>query len=141
MTSYFIEAFVFLFSLQRILAGVILSDKYIIPPLRDASADQAREASPEPESVGCIAAYVHRIADLESRLNSLKKKTTIAMPQAKKSAMLSQRISLLEDKISDLTAKIVHLEECNLYMIEVIEAASGPLSCKLSTTSCFLFTL
>jgi hypothetical protein len=63
------------------------------------------------------------------------------MAQAEKSAILSQRISLLEDKISALTARIVHLKEYDLYMIEVIEAASGQLSCKLYATSCFLFTL
>jgi hypothetical protein len=44
---------------------------------------------------------------------------------------LSQKVSLLEDEVSALMAKIVHLEECDLYMAEVIEAASGQLSCKL----------
>jgi hypothetical protein len=54
------------------------------------------------------------------------------MGQAKKSAALSHKGSLLEDRVSTLIAKIVHLEECDLYMIEFIEVMSGKLSCKLS---------
>jgi hypothetical protein len=62
----------------------------------------------------------------------LKKQATIAMGQAKKSAALSQKVYLLEDRVSALIAIIVHLEEYDLYMIEVIEATSGQLSCNLS---------
>jgi hypothetical protein len=53
------------------------------------------------------------------------------MGQGKKATASSQKISLLEDQLFALMDKIVHLEECNLYMIKVIEAASGQLSCKL----------
>jgi hypothetical protein len=54
------------------------------------------------------------------------------MGQAEKSAALSQKVSLLEDRVSALIAIIVHLEEYDLYMIEVTEATSGQLSCNLS---------
>jgi hypothetical protein len=50
------------------------------------------------------------------------------MGQAEKAATSSQKVSLLEDQLFALMNKIVHLEECNLYMIKVIEAASGQLS-------------
>jgi hypothetical protein len=44
---------------------------------------------------------------------------------------LSQKVSSLENQMSALMAKIAHLEECDLYMTEIIEAASEQLSCKL----------
>jgi hypothetical protein len=52
------------------------------------------------------------------------------MGQDEKVVVLSQKVSLLEDQVSSLMDKIVHLKECDLYMIKVIEAASG--SCLVS---------
>jgi hypothetical protein len=60
------------------------------------------------------------------------------MEQAKKLAALSQKVSSLEGQLSALMAKIVHLKECDLYLIEIIEAASEQLSCKLlGALECF----
>jgi hypothetical protein len=53
------------------------------------------------------------------------------MEQTKKSATLSQKVSSLKGQLSALMAKVVYLEECDLYMTEIIEAASKQLSCKL----------
>jgi hypothetical protein len=105
--------------------------------LLDVSTAQAPEDFFEPYSTDRTAEYIYRIADLEGRLDSSKKQTTVAMRQAEKSAALSQKVSLLEDQVSALIAKVVHLEECDLYMIEVLEAATGQLSCKLSKAPCF----
>jgi hypothetical protein len=60
----------------------------------------------------------------------LKQQTTIAIGQAEKSAALSQKVSLFEDQMSVLMAKVVQLEECDLYMTEIVEAASEQLQCK-----------
>jgi hypothetical protein len=54
-----------------------------------------------------------------------------AMDQAKKSSALSQKVSSLEDQMSVPMARIVQLEECDLYMTEIIEVASEQLSCSL----------
>jgi hypothetical protein len=99
--------------------------------LVDTVTSPVPEVSSEPDPADRTAEYVKRTTDLEGRLNSLKRKTTIAMGQAKKAAALSLKVSLLEDQVSTLTVKIVHLEECDLYMTEVIEAASEQLQCKL----------
>jgi hypothetical protein len=55
----------------------------------------------------------------------------IAMDQAKKSSALTKKVSSLEDQLSVLMARVVQLEECNLYMTEIIEAVSEQLQCKL----------
>jgi hypothetical protein len=52
------------------------------------------------------------------------------MGQAEKSAALSQKVSSLEDQMSILMAKVVQLKECDLYITEIIEAASEQLQCK-----------
>jgi hypothetical protein len=53
------------------------------------------------------------------------------MEQAKKSSDLPKKVSSLEDQMSILMAKIVHLKECDIYMTEIIEIACEQLQCKL----------
>jgi hypothetical protein len=64
-----------------------------------------------------------RIADLEGRLSLLKRQAKTAMDQAGKSFGLMKRVSSLESQVSDLMAKIVHLEECDSFLVEIIESA------------------
>jgi hypothetical protein len=41
--------------------------------------------------------------------------------------------------VSDLLAKIIHLEECDSFLVEIIESAYEQLQCKfLETPVCFL---
>jgi hypothetical protein len=40
-------------------------------------------------------------------------------------------VSSLENQMFVLMAKVVQLEECDLYMTEIVEAASEQLQCKL----------
>jgi hypothetical protein len=47
-----------------------------------------------------------------------------------KSSTLSQKVSSLKDQMSVLMARIVQLEECDLYMTKIVEVASDQLSCK-----------
>jgi hypothetical protein len=60
----------------------------------------------------------------------LKQQTIIAMGQAKKSIALSKKVSSLEDQMCVLIVKLVQLEECDLYMTEIVEEASKQLQCK-----------
>jgi uncharacterized coiled-coil protein SlyX len=94
-----------------------------LPPI-DVVSSQVPKVSTEPES---STEYTGRIADLEGRLKSLKQQTITATNQAKKSAALSQKVSSLEEQMSALMAKFVLLKECNLYMTEIVEAASEQL--------------
>jgi hypothetical protein len=53
------------------------------------------------------------------------------MDQAGKSFGLLKKVSSLESQVSDLMAKIVHLKECDAFLIGIIESACEQLQCKL----------
>jgi hypothetical protein len=41
-----------------------------------------------------------------------------------------KQVSVLEDKLSGLVAKIMHLKECDSFLVEFIESACEQLKCK-----------
>jgi hypothetical protein len=53
------------------------------------------------------------------------------MDQAGKSFGSLKKVSSLESQMFDLMAKIVHLEECDAFITEIIESACEQLQCKL----------
>jgi hypothetical protein len=53
------------------------------------------------------------------------------MGQAGKSFGLIKEVSSLKSQVSDLMAKIIHLEECDAFLIGIIESACEQLKCKL----------
>jgi hypothetical protein len=67
--------------------------------------------------------YSLRIADLEIHLTLSKRQVQMAIGKASKSCGFVKQISILEDKVSSLTARIVHLEECDSFLIGIIESA------------------
>jgi hypothetical protein len=80
-----------------------------------------------------------RIFDLEGRLSLLKCQAKAAVDQAGKSFCLMKRVSSLESQVSDLMAKILHLEECDSFLIGIIESACEQLQCEfLEAPLCFL---
>jgi hypothetical protein len=92
-------------------------------------------------SCRCIE-HLSRIADLEGRLSLLKRQARTAMDQAGKSFGLLKKVSSLESQVSDLMAKIVHLEKCDAFLIGVIESACEQLQCKLlGAPECLLLRL
>jgi hypothetical protein len=69
----------------------------------------------------------------------LKRQAKIVVDQAGRSFGLMKRVSLLESQVSDLMAKIVHLEECDSLLVEIIESACDQLQCEnLEAPLCFL---
>jgi hypothetical protein len=56
----------------------------------------------------------------------------MAIDKASKSCGFMKQISILEDKVLSLTAKIVHLEECDSFLVGIIESACELLRCKFS---------
>jgi hypothetical protein len=56
----------------------------------------------------------------------------MAMDKASKSCSFMKQISILEDKVSSLTAKVVHLEECDSILVGIVESACELLRCKFS---------
>jgi hypothetical protein len=61
----------------------------------------------------------------------MKRQARIAMDKASKSCGFMKQISILEDKVSGLTAKIVHLEECESFLIVIVESVCEMLRCKV----------
>jgi hypothetical protein len=69
----------------------------------------------------------------------VKRQAKTAMDQARKSFGLLKKVSSLESQVSDLMAKIVHLEESDAFLVEIIESACEQLQCKLpGAPECFL---
>jgi hypothetical protein len=83
-----------------------------------------------PHSPCHCAENLLRISDLEGRLSLLKLQAKTAMDQVGKSFGLMKQVSLLESQVSDLMANIVHLEECDSFLIEIIESACEQLQCE-----------
>jgi hypothetical protein len=84
----------------------------------------------DPHSPCRCAENLSRIADLEGRLSLLNCQAKTAMGQARKSFGLMKRVSSLESQVSDLMAKIVHLEECDAFLVGIIESACEQLQCE-----------
>jgi hypothetical protein len=59
-----------------------------------------------------------------------KRQAQMAIDKASKSCGFMKQISILEDKVSSLTTKIVHLEECDSFLVGIIESACELLRCK-----------
>jgi hypothetical protein len=76
------------------------------------------------------AEYSSRISDLEACLTLAKCQAQMAVGKASKACGLTKQISILDDKVSSLTAKIVHHEECNSFVLGIIESACKMLRCK-----------
>jgi hypothetical protein len=70
--------------------------------------------------------------DLEGRLSLMKRQAKTAMDQARKSYGLMKQISILQDKMLGLMAKIMHLEECDSFLISIVESICEMLLCKVS---------
>jgi hypothetical protein len=52
----------------------------------------------------------------------MKRQARIAMDKASKFCGFMKQTSILEDKVSGLTAKIMHLEECDSFLIGIVES-------------------
>jgi hypothetical protein len=62
----------------------------------------------------------------------MKHQAKTALDKASKSYGLMRQISVLEDKVSGLVARIMHLEECDSFLIGIIESICEMLQCKVS---------
>jgi hypothetical protein len=80
----------------------------------------------------CIQCAEHslRISDLETRFTLAKRQAQMAFDKASKTSNLTKQVSVLDDKVSSLTATILHHEECNSFLLGIIESACEMLRCK-----------
>jgi hypothetical protein len=93
-----------------------------------ADAFDSRVLSTSHRSCQC-AEYSLRISDLESHLSLAKCQAQMAMDKANKACGFMKQISILEDMVSGLMVKIVHLEECDSFLIGIVESACEMLRC------------
>jgi hypothetical protein len=62
----------------------------------------------------------------------LKRQAKSALDQAGKSYSLMRQVSALEDKVSGLVALVMHLKECDSYLVEIIESVCAQLKFEFS---------
>jgi hypothetical protein len=88
------------------------------------SANMLNSKIPSPPSRcdQCVE-YSSRISDLEIRLTSAKRQAQMAFDKASKTSALTKQVSTLGDEVSSLTAKILHHEECNSFILGIVESA------------------
>jgi hypothetical protein len=111
--------FSFLFGFQPMRAGGSSGrDKAPSP----ADVFDSRVSSPSRPSCQC-AEYSSRISDLKSRLSLAKRQAQMAMDKASRACGFMKQISILEDKVLGLMARVVHLEECDSFLIGIVESA------------------
>jgi hypothetical protein len=60
-----------------------------------------------------------------------------AFDKASKVSSLTKQVSLLENEVSSLTAKILHHEECNSFLLGIVESACEMLRCEYFFDSFF----
>jgi hypothetical protein len=63
-------------------------------------------------------------------LTLAKRQAQMAFDKASKTSNLMKQVSILDDKVPSLTAKILHHEECNSFILGLIESACEMLRCK-----------
>jgi hypothetical protein len=85
--------------------------------------------------------YSFRVADLESRLSLMKRQAQVALDKASKSHGLVKQVYALEDKLSGLVARIAHFEECESFLLGIVESLCEMLLCKSSVSLFSLFFL
>jgi hypothetical protein len=61
----------------------------------------------------------------------MKRQARTALDKASKSCGLMKQISVFEDKVLGLVAKIVHLEECDSFLVGIVESICEMLQCKV----------
>jgi hypothetical protein len=116
------------FDLQTVHAGGSPSHDRDLPP---ANVFDSGVPSPPHSPCRCTE-YLSRISDLEGRLSLMKHQAKSALDQAGKSYGLMRQVSALEDKVSGLVAQVMHLKECDSYLVEIIESACEQLKCEFS---------
>jgi hypothetical protein len=62
----------------------------------------------------------------------MKRQAQVALDKASKSHGLVRQVSDLEDKVSSLVARIAHFEECESFLLGIVESICEMLLCKSS---------
>jgi len=107
-----------------------INDPLVCGPATSSARMFGSAISLPPSRCSQCADYSSRISDLEARLTLAKRQAQMAFDKASKTSNLTKQVSILDDKVSSLTAKILHHEECNSFLLGIIESACEMLRCK-----------
>jgi hypothetical protein len=61
-----------------------------------------------------------------------KRQAQMAIKKASQASGYMKKISSLEEKVSSLTARVVHNEECESFILGIVESACELLRCEYS---------
>jgi hypothetical protein len=128
--------FLFLFGLQPMR----VNDPLTHGPVPSSARVFGSHISSTPSRCSRCAEYSSRVSDLEARLTLAKRQAQMAIDKASKDSGYMKKIFSLEEKVSSLTAKIVHNEECESFILGIVESTCEMLRCKFpfdSSFSCF----
>jgi hypothetical protein len=67
----------------------------------------------------------------------MKSQAKITFDKASKSHGLMKQVSILKDEVSSLVAKITHFEECDSFLVSIVESVCEMLLCKLPQSLLF----
>jgi hypothetical protein len=137
MKSYVVSlkyfSLLFLFGLQ----SMRINDPLTYGPAPSSARVFGSQISSTPSRCNRCAEYSSRVSDLEARLTLAKRQAQMAIDKASKASGYMKQISSLDEKVSSLTAKIIHNEECESFILGIVESACEMLRCKFSFDSLF----
>jgi hypothetical protein len=127
----------FLLDFQLVPAGESSGRNWALSPVSMFDSG----TSLPPRSFCRCEEYLSRILDLESCLSLIKRQAQIALDKAGKSHELMKQVCNLEDEVSSLVAKIAHFEECESFLIGIVESVCKVQLCKSLESLFSLFLL
>jgi hypothetical protein len=71
-----------------------------------------------------------KVSDLEVHLTMARHLAQAAFDKAGEVPSLTKQLSNLENEVSSLTAKILHHEECNSFLLGIVESTCEMLRCE-----------
>jgi hypothetical protein len=109
-----------------------INDPLTCGPAPSSARTFGSTISSPPSRCSQCAEYSSRISDLEACLTLAKQQAQMTFDKASKTSGLMKQVSVLDDNVSSLTAKILHYDECNSFVLGIIESACEMLQCKFS---------
>jgi hypothetical protein len=113
------------------LQSMHVNDPLIHGPAPSSARVLGSQISSTPSRCSRCAKYSSRVSDLETSLTLAKHQAQMAIDKASKASGYMRQISSLNEKVSSLTAKIIHHEECESFTLGFVESACEMLRCKL----------
>jgi hypothetical protein len=95
------------------------------------------QISSTPSRCNQCTKYSSRISDLEARLTLAKCQAQTAIKKASQASSYMNKISSLDEKVSSLTGKVVHNEECESFILGIVESTCEMLRYKFPFDSSF----